>query len=926
MKKHHKNYFEKKHIIGNIKYLLLLVVIGIISCLAAWKPKVSFDLSCDDNIAVKIYYNNQKENLFDQLHCSRTFAVKAGDISRIDIAVGNCRQLNSLRIDFSETEKEVMLNNIEISYFPFAVYRVKAQQVINKGIFVNTQNIEFEGEDIYIYGCCEDSFLYLTDIKEIMSNAKMYVDWSFVLRLVRNLLLLILCMLNVRRIADINFEGEKIAKRIASWVICSAVAAFVIEVICIPVINIFITYFPFENLKNYFLSTYNFSFSRCYFFSIILLAISSIKIWGKENAYKNRYVLAIIIFILLVSGKFSYSSINAYDLMLSGNTVDYESPTLLGRAQGVRADEWAVEKPYYFAQAAEGVGFPYYNNNLMISGADMMVMAGAPVKDIMILTHPALLGFLFLPIEYAFSFYWNFRIILLFMSAFELGNILFKKRKYALALALSLLFSAPIQWTLSQWLVDIIIWGQVAVVIWFRLIMENRKTVRILLAVLLAGALNCYIYVMYPAAQLPFAYFFLGCVSIIAYLNKEKKPFALRMWVYYLLIMIVVIAFAGYFMFKSSSALNVMMNTVYPGQSRVWGMYSWDYELLPFMNLFIAVWKDSLYLNNTETAQFIYFVPHMIIVSVWLLKRNRQDPDVKALLLFEVIVLFFEIMTKIPERIFLSKLLLLDVSYPRRMQLVVGYGFFLMMWLIMDILSRKDINIINARKWNIIIFIGISFPVLYSPTLREYFKIGQSYVGTVIICLLVGLYSYVGAWIYNQKTHKKFITVYLVICILSTCWVNPVLDGMDCIFEKSSVKVVQEIIKNDEEGRWITSGNAGIGNMLSSVGIKRCSGYYYYPDVDMMKIIDPDLKYVQLWNSFSAIDMRLTDGENFVESPDNTVALNVWINKETAEKLGIKYIFSLNYDYTNLVKKGELKLLYKDNMDKVSIYQVMYSK
>ena len=137
---------------------------------------------------------------------------------------------------------------------------------------------------------------------------------------------------------------------------------------------------------------------------------------------------------------------------------------------------------------------------------------------------------------------------------------------------------------------------------------------------------------------------------------------------------------------------------------------------------------------------------------------------------------------------------------------------------------------------------------------------------------------------------------------------------------------MQEIIKNDEEGRWITSGNAGIGNMLSSVGIKRCSGYYYYPDVDMMKIIDPDLKYVQLWNSFSAIDMRLTDGENFVESPDNAVALNVWINKETAEKLGIKYIFSLNYDYTNLVKKGELKLLYKDNMDKVSIYQVMYSK
>lgn len=926
MGRYHKNYFGKKHINFGIKRLILLVVIGVISCLTAWKPKISFDLVCDDNVAVKIFYNNQKEDLFDLLHSSRTFAVNAKEMDRIAVAVGNYRQINSLRIDFSETEREMTLNNFEISYFPFIVYHVKAQQIINEGAFVNTQNVKLDSENIYIYGCYEDSFLCLPDIKKVISNAKANVDWFFILRFVRNIIILLICMRNVWRIENINLEREKIAERIVTWIIYSAVVAFVIEVICIPFINFFVIYLPLENLKNYFLSTYNLSLSRCYFISIILLAISSIKILGKEHVYKNRYALAVILLVLLVGGKFSYSSINAYDLMLSGNTIGYESPTLLGRAQAIRADEWAIEKPYYFAQAAEGVDFPYYNDNLMISGADMMVMAAAPVKDLMILTHPALLGFLFLPIEYAFSFYWNFRIILLFMSAFELGNILFKRREYALALALSLLFSAPIQWTLSQWLIDIIIWGQVAVVIWFRLIMENRKSVRILLAALLAGAINCYIYVMYPAAQLPFAYFFLGCVYIIAYEHKEKKPFAIAMWAYYLPIMIVVMAFAGYFMSKSATALNVMMNTVYPGQSRVWGTYSWDYELLPFMNLFTAVWKDSLYLNNTETAQFIYFLPHIIIASFWLLKKNRHDSDVKALLLLEAIVLLFEIITKIPERTFLSKLLFWNVSYPRRMQLVVGYGFFIIMWLIIDILSRKNINITKVRNYNTLIFIAVSFSVLYSPTLREYFKIGQSYIGTVTICLLVGLYTYVGAWIYNQRTHKRFLTVYLAICILSTCWVNPVINNMDCIFEKSSVKAVQKIAKDDAGGRWITSGNAGIGNMISSLGIKRCSGYYYYPDFDMMKIIDPDLKYIQLWNSFSAIDMRLTDGENFVDSPNNDVALVVWINKETAEKLGIKYIFSLNYDYTNLVDRGELELLYKDNVDKVCIYQVVYNE
>lgn len=111
--------------------------------------------------------------------------------------------------------------------------------------------------------------------------------------------------------------------------------------------------------------------------------------------------------------------------------------------------------------------------------------------------------------------------------------------------------------------------------------------------------------------------------------------------------------------------------------------------------------------------------------------------------------------------------------------------------------------------------------------------------------------------------------------------------------------------------------------MISSVGIKRCSGYYYYyPDIDMMKIIDQDLKFVDLWNSFSAIDMRLTIGENYIESENNDVALTVWINKETAKQLGIKYRFSVNYDYTELKEKGGLSLLYKDSMDKVSIYQI----
>lgn len=96
---------------------------------------------------------------------------------------------------------------------------------------------------------------------------------------------------------------------------------------------------------------------------------------------------------------------------------------------------------------------------------------------------------------------------------------------------------------------------------------------------------------------------------------------------------------------------------------------------------------------------------------------------------------------------------------------------------------------------------GVSFPVFYSPILRKYFGIGTSYAGTMIVFILIGFYIYIGDWLFDSQKHVKFVKTYVLVCILSTVWVNPANNGMDCIFEKSSVKAVQEIAKNDSEGR-----------------------------------------------------------------------------------------------------------------------------
>ena len=120
------------------------------------------------------------------------------------------------------------------------------------------------------------------------------------------------------------------------------------------------------------------------------------------------------------------------------------------------------------------------------------------------------------------------------------------------------------------------------------------------------------------------------------------------------------------------------------------------------------------------------------------------------------------------------------------------------------------------------------------------------------------------------------------------------------------------------------SGNAGIGNLVSAQGVKRCSGYYYYPDISMMKLIDPEETYVNLWNSFTAVDMRLTEGNNHIESPENNVAITAYINLETAKKLNIRYVFDMGTISDEFLSSGNLEIIYIDPVDNVTIYKINY--
>ena len=701
------------------------------------------------------------------------------------------------------------------------------------------------------------------------------------------------------------------------WILTAAlslVLAIVTDRILLVLIGKAVHVAGIAKLIRYFEAVQYFSYKRIYFFFVIIWFFLIVYRKGTDWAVRRRYVLTFFLLWMLVLGKFSGSSLDGFDGMLAGNTPEHEKMNILGYAQGIRADEWAIEKPYYFAQVSGNQDAPYYNDNLMINGADIVVMGFAPVKDLMILARPALWGFLFLPVEYAFSYYWNIRLLLLFLGAFEFGRLLLKNERISILAAISLVFAGPVQWWLSQMSIDMMYAGMYAVVSWVSLITNEKMYKKMICACGLAFWGNVYIYVMYPAQQIPFGYLFLTVVLYLGWKNREKKPFGNRKnIVCYFFVAVWTAAMAVHFIQKSGPAVQIMTNTVYPGTKRSWGNYDWDYELLKFINLFTSSYKDSSYLNNCEISQFIYFLPFLLIILFLLIKKRKGREEVLCAGTLFATSFVLWIFTKLPNETMISNLLFGGMTYPRRIYLAAGFGFFWVLWILVGCSCRLNETLLqetNRSKFvNLIIYVIIIFSVC-SPNLGQYFMDSMFIPGMAVLIVCVIMYGKLGDLLLRGKASyvKRFAILYTVISVMQTILINPLASGLDAVYEKKSLEQVRQIAADDPDGRWMISGNAGIGNLVSMQGVKRCSGYYYYPDIDMMKIIDPEEKYIDLWNAFTALDMRLI----------------VYVNLETARKLNIHYIFTTMEEPESYIETGILQKLYEDEQDNAKIYQIHY--
>lgn len=670
-------------------------------------------------------------------------------------------------------------------------------------------------------------------------------------------------------------------------------------------LNIFTSYMPRETI-----GVRNILISIIYILSVLVI------LKGFNFIYEYRYLIAITLFVLCVWLKLNGSSIAMWSQYINtGESIN--SGLVFGMPRAIRSDEWALYTPMALSQYHNLSGsFPYFSDTVRAASTDVFLVYGQPVKDIAIIFRPFQIGYLFLDPGRGLSFFWYGRLIALFMVTFEFGMLITKSKK-RLSFILSMLISLSpiIQWWFSiNGLVEMIIFGQLALIIINKYIKEAnyiKKSFYMIVLVVCAGG---YILTFYPSWQISLFYVFLAVFIWIIWDNYGKIKLSYKDFIIIIFGIILLSISMLHVLIKSQDTINIIMNTAYPGNRFETGGGEIKRFFNYAVNMFLPYKSSGLPTNMCEMAVFMDFFPLGIILAVIVMFIEKNKDKLLIVLLSCDLLLTMWCIIPFPK--ILAKLSLLSNSQPGRA--FVAVGFINLLVLIRAIALKEKI----LNKKIVAVITGImAFVIVISAKLsyRDYFNKKMMLISFVFLC---GTYIFFTA--YESKKIRSMGTI-LCICLIciSGAMVNPIQKGVEVIYQSSLINAISDINK-DEPGKWIVEGmNYPQINYPIMAGASTINSTNVYPDLERWRKFDLDGVNDNIYNRYAHINIYLNNQNTttFIEgeAPD-TFSIN--LNVKDLKELDVKYIFTQN----NIEDISDLNVSFEklyDNSD-YKIYRVIY--
>lgn len=636
---------------------------------------------------------------------------------------------------------------------------------------------------------------------------------------------------------------------------------------------------------------------------------------GFELIYKYRFVLSFLLLILLVSLKISGSSMGCWKLFLG----DGESGIRLGEPRVWRSDEWGTLTPLCFRQQYNTLGaYNRYSQTLGSILTDNMLVYGQPSWDILTLFRPFYWGYLFFGSERGLSWFWCSRLIVLFLSWFELGMLITDgQKKLSVMLSICVSFAPFLQWWFAiNGLVEMLIYGACFVLGSNYLVSHAFNPRKIAVAVGMAVCAVGYVLTFYPTWMVPVAWGFVPLflwVIIWKFNRKVLRRVDVMPW---LLIFVITAAGLTILAVTSWDVITAELNSVYPGNAPsssggtgLWWMMKYPISLVS---------RFSMNELIVENSSIICFAPAGFILALWVIIKEKKKDPLLILLLGMNLFLAWYYCVGIPK--WLAKILLLSFVNSNRGPQVLG---FLRLTLFARAVALKEKA---PKRWLAALAAVISSAVpmrlalgftKYEPGgLRyEYFDTAEK---IVVVWAILAVVFYL---LYRARKSKYTMAV-LGVCtvvLASSIWINPVAKGVPEITKSETMQQIRDLVKEDPQAIWLVVDMAyPATNIPAMAGADCLNTTQTYPQKTRWEMLDPEGEYEDIYNRYCHI--RASLGSKTMLELVSTDYVEVTLSPEDLKKLNIRYIVSTN-DFDEKIAAGTTNIFTDSGIEFQKYYE-----
>ena len=593
-----------------------------------------------------------------------------------------------------------------------------------------------------------------------------------------------------------------------------------------------------------------------------------------EFVYKYRYLIALVLLVIGVILEISGSSISS---LCGALGVDInQSGVVFRTANPYRSDEFGLNTIFAIAQGStEGNTYPYISDIVRGTNTDMYIVYGQPVKDIGLIFRPFHWGYLLFGSAKGLAFFWCGRLIFVFMVSFEFCRLLLKnKRVVAVCYGIFIALSPVLQWWFAiNGLAEMLIFGQLCAIVLYLFMNTTSTLKRIICSVVFFWSGCVYILLFYPAWQIVFGYVYLGVFIWIIISNRKK--FCWNWKKDGLTIFFPALVMGGLLLFlliRSWDTIVSVMNTVYPGH-RV------DTNKLGVEDLFGSIYNIYLALTDSHMVvswSFIDFFPLGIILSIYVLYKQKIKDSLLLILL--VIDAVFIILFTLPVPEILFKISLLSLTTCDRALIAIQF--------LNVILLFRSIQFFKYSGKGRMIWVGALiysvFVIFIFGSNVEDIPLSKIMILGMIIFMIIGFVLFCTSR--NERSLRLLLIYTIMLFSVAGGIVNPIQKGLPMVENSSILQEIRVIAKKDIDAKWISVDVPYPDtNIPLLAGVSTINSTNVYPTLDRWHKLDKTGKYERIYNRY-ATNFELVAYDHFL--------LNLNVND--LGKLDVDYILTKN--------------------------------